>query len=392
MGRGPQVRDILLGLSDHEGTAIELAQIGIEMNYVGLFRQAERIIERALARKELSGFDLYVANNELCISKYATGKFYDARALFRSTRSMHEHLIQYLYGWTNDEELIDQIRKKVLGSDPVSGKSILVAREGGFGDLVMHSRYLNALKNDGARTIYVETSEAASGIFGSDPLIIEVRDLKAALPLADHITWNVDLYARYQDNPFHFRPDWNIELFPHRAGLGAFAQGLLDSGRVALRIGILSTGNSNVRHEPFRSIPAQALVPLFEAFRGTNVRFYCLNKEGRCEIGSEAMAKYNIANLGPLVRSFADTASAIRELDLLISIDSGPAHLAGALNCPVWLLLSAACDYRWYDCQHCTPWYGSMRLYRQDILGDWTQPIENIIADLSRLRHHRDAR
>jgi ADP-heptose:LPS heptosyltransferase len=89
--------------------------------------------------------------------------------------------------------------------------------------------------------------------------------------------------------------------------------------------------------------------------------------------------------LGPAIDTFADTATIIRQLDLVISIDTGPAHLAGALRRPVWLLLSAACDSRWYDCQHYTPWYDSMRLYRQETLGDWAQPVESIIADLLRL-------
>ena len=94
--------------------------------------------------------------------------------------------------------------------------------------------------------------------------------------------------------------------------------------------------------------------------------------------------------MSPTIETFADTAAVLRQLDLLISIDTGPAHLAGALNRPVWLLLSAACDCRWYDCRHCTPWYGSMRLYRQEVLGDWTQPMEDVIADIARLRQNRD--
>jgi len=385
-GQGQQVRDILLGLSDYGGTAIEVAQIGIEMNYVGLFRQAEDMLERAIATSKFSGFNLYLANGELCIAKYSLGKLHDAHALFRSTRRMRDQVIQHWFSWTKDEAFNDLIRDKILGDNPVSGKSILVVHEGGFGDLVMHSRYLGALKRDGARVIYAEIPEPASGMFEDEPSIIEIGDVKALLPKADFVTSNFDLYARYQHSPFLFCPDWNIRLFPHASTLPVQAQSLLDLGRQKLRIGIISTSNSTVRHEPFRSIPFRALVPLFEAFRDADPQFYCLNKGGTCEFDPQEIAKYGIADLGPTIGTFADTAAVLRQLNLLISIDTGPAHLAGALGVPVWLLLSAACDSRWYDGRHCTPWYDSMRLYRQEYLGDWTQPIECLIADLRRLR------
>jgi hypothetical protein len=124
-GRGQQVRDILLGLSDYEGTAFELAQIGIEMNYIGLFRHAEKMIERAVATKKISGFNLYIANTELCISKYSIGKFHDAHALFRSTRMMRDHVIQHLCGWIDDDDYVGLLQKKFLGGNSLSGKSIL---------------------------------------------------------------------------------------------------------------------------------------------------------------------------------------------------------------------------------------------------------------------------
>jgi ADP-heptose:LPS heptosyltransferase len=73
----------------------------------------------------------------------------------------------------------------------------------------------------------------------------------------------------------------------------------------------------------------------------------------------------------------------LERLDLLLSIDSGPAHLAGARQRPVWLMLAQSCDSRWYDCQRFTPWYSSMRLYRQVELGDWSSVVAAMSADLS---------
>jgi hypothetical protein len=385
MGKGQQVREMLIDLQMVRGTGLELAQIGIEMNYAGLFSHAEKMLDRAISTGEVVDYNLYIAQTETCIAKYSLGKFYDAHALFRSTRMMRNQVIQQLYGWSDDQNFLDQVRQKFLGTESVSGKSILVAHEGGFGDLVMHARYLKALKSEGAHAIYVETPQAARGMFGAEPWLTEIADVRTVLPQVDLVTWNFDLYARYQQNPFSFDPAWDIQLFPHQPGLSTSAQALLDSGRDKFRIGLLSTSTSQVRHEPFRSVPPDALMPLFEAFRHANVQFYSLNKGGSNEIDPQTMMEHDIVEMSSAIHTFSDTAAIIRQLDLIISIDTGPAHLAGALGRPVWLLLSAACDWRWYDCRHCTPWYNSMRLYRQNVLGDWTQPIENMIADLSRL-------
>jgi Glycosyltransferase family 9 (heptosyltransferase) len=384
MGKGPQVREMLMDLQTYSGTALELAQIGIEMNYAGMFSHAEKLLGRAMTAGEMAGYNVYIARTESCIAKYSLGKFYDAHALFHATRMMRDEVIRQLYGWSDDPHFLDLVARKFLGAESVSGKSILVAHEGGFGDLVMHARYLKALRSEGAHAIYVETPQVARGMFASEPWIVEVADLRSVLPHVDFVTWNFDLYSRYQQTPFRSDPSWAIKFFPHQASLPASAQGLLDSSRDKLRIGLLSASNSNVRHEPFRSVPQDALIPLVDAFRDTNVQFYSLNRGGN-GVDPRASMEQSIVRMDTAIRSFADTAAIVGQLDLLISIDTGPAHLAAALKRPVWLLLSAACDCRWYDCQHCTPWYDSMRLYRQDVLGDWTQAIKNIIADLSRL-------
>jgi hypothetical protein len=384
MGKGQQVREMLMDLLGYPGTPLELAQIGIEMNYAGLFSHAETLLNRAVATGKMAGYNAYIAQTESCIAKYSLGKFYDAHALFRATRMMRDEVIQQMYGWSDDRHFLDLVGQKFLGAESVSGKSVLVAHEGGFGDLVMHARYLKALKREGAQAIYVETPQAARGMFAGEPWIIEVADVKSVLPHVDFITWNFDLYARYQHTPYLSDATWRIDLFPNRASLSTSAQTLLDSGRDKLRIGLVSASSSKVRHEPFRSVPIDALAPLTQAFRDADVRFYSLDKGGNA-VDPQVWMKYGIVDMSPAIHSFADTAAIVDHLDLIISIDTGPAHLAAALNRPVWLLLSAACDCRWYDCQHCTPWYDSMRLYRQDILGDWTRAIKTIIADLSRL-------
>jgi hypothetical protein len=142
------------------------------------------------------------------------------------------------------------------------------------------------------------------------------------------------------------------------------------------RIGLNWRSGTTVRHEPFRSMELQTLLPLLE---NSSAEFFSLQVGALNEQEKMLMERHRIVDLGAHLRSFEDTAHVMEQLDLTISVDSAPAHLAGARNRPVWLMLAQASDYRWYDCQRFTPWYSSMRLYRQARLGDW-QPV---IADMA---------
>jgi ADP-heptose:LPS heptosyltransferase len=82
------------------------------------------------------------------------------------------------------------------------------------------------------------------------------------------------------------------------------------------------------------------------------------------------------------LQDFADTAALICNLDLIITVDTAVAHLAGALGRPVWVLLPFAPDWRWLRNRSDSPWYPTMRLFRQPVPGDWAQPIEQIVREL----------
>ena len=85
------------------------------------------------------------------------------------------------------------------------------------------------------------------------------------------------------------------------------------------------------------------------------------------------------------IHDFADTAALIAELDLVISVDTAVAHLAGAMGKPVWLLLPLVPDFRWLLNRSDTPWYPTMRLFRQTRDGDWQEPIARIAQELRQL-------
>jgi ADP-heptose:LPS heptosyltransferase len=124
------------------------------------------------------------------------------------------------------------------------------------------------------------------------------------------------------------------------------------------------------------------LEPLLDV---AGVSFEALQVSPLSETEREILHRRGIVTRGEGLKDFGDTAVLLGEIDLLITVDTAAAHLAGAMGLPVWLLLAKACDSRWGDARRFTPWYPSMRLYRQARLGDWSRPLAEMGADLARL-------
>jgi hypothetical protein len=140
------------------------------------------------------------------------------------------------------------------------------------------------------------------------------------------------------------------------------------------RIGLVWSGNPNHRDYRKRSIPLNALAPLFDL----PATFVSLQKEVRA--GDVAVLKdcNTVLNLGPSLKNFADTAALISKLDLVISVDTSVAHLAGALGRPVWILLPFVPDWRWLLDREDSPWYPTARLFRQTPSREWDRVLEQV--------------
>jgi ADP-heptose:LPS heptosyltransferase len=112
--------------------------------------------------------------------------------------------------------------------------------------------------------------------------------------------------------------------------------------------------------------------------------FFSLQLGDAAHDPARAGTENKLADLSPLMDDFASTAALIEQLDLVITVDTAVAHLAGALGKPTWLLLSAAPDWRWMLGRDDSPWYPSMRLFRQAKLGDWSEPLAQLSEELAR--------
>jgi tetratricopeptide (TPR) repeat protein len=256
------------------------------------------------------------------------------------------------------------------------GKKLLVYDEQGFGDTLQFVRYLPLVKSRGGFVIF-ETRRQLIRLFdnfsGADELVerksydIPARKADIYIPLCSLPgRFKTRLETIPADVPY-------LHVCPDRAR--QWADRISADG---LRVGVVWQGSSV---DPSRSIDPALFLPLVE---NQAIRLYGLQKELRPHPGTsqKVLAEMNQFNLGDEFDDFSDTAGAIANLDLVISIDTSVAHLAGAMGKPVWVLLPHVADWRWFLDRTDSPWYPTMRLFRQRIRGDWESVMQRVTRKL----------
>jgi len=147
-------------------------------------------------------------------------------------------------------------------------------------------------------------------------------------------------------------------------------------------VGLVWAGETRHPRDDLRSIPLKEFLPLLQT---ANYDFFSLQVGPRAADLAALPDGTSVTDLGSRVRDFADTAAVMRQLDLIISVDTATLHLAGALARPAWALLPYAPDWRWLLQREDTPWYPTLRLFRQVALGDWAGVIKRVQEELSRV-------
>ncbi len=150
----------------------------------------------------------------------------------------------------------------------------------------------------------------------------------------------------------------------------------------SLRIGLVWAGSPLHPHELWRSIPLEQLAPLTK-LEGTT--FYSLQMGAPAEQVKQLGDRVHLIDLQDEQKDFADTAAIVANLDLVISIDTSVAHLAGAMGKPVWILLYKSADWRWLLDREDSPWYPTARLFRQSTLGNWQDVVARVERELREL-------
>ncbi|WP_343649919.1 tetratricopeptide repeat protein [Herbaspirillum sp.] len=294
-----------------------------------------------------------------------------------------------LYEWRWEGRGADPYRHAAIpawnGGSTLLGKRILLWAEQGQGDTIQFSRYVQQIVQAGAEVV-LELPSSLLRLMHSLPCADRIRLLAigqelpgvdAQLPLMSlPLVCNTSVATIPAELPYlvaepALQQQWAARITARAPRL---------PGRV--RIGLVCSGNAGNVNDARRSIPLERFAPLAQA--RDDLDFFVLQPDLR-----EADARWlqqagpHWHDLGSSIGDFADTAAALSCMDLLISVDTAAAHLAGALDLPVWIALPYAPDWRWFLQRHDSPWYPRARLFRQQQAGAWDEVILMLKAALA---------
>jgi Flp pilus assembly protein TadD len=316
------------------------------------------------------------------------------------------------FSWWRIPEVNHAVRRAPLWQgEPLAGKTILLVGEQGLGDILQFIRYAPLVRERGARVL-VDCRREIRALLASAPGIdalvtdVEAETFDYYLPLfscpyvfrttLETIPWTGPYVAADAERVARWRSEFadvdapvsprlcrgivRVGEDPSVAG-GARENPPAEPGADPLRVGIAWQGNPKFSGDYHRSLPLKSLEPLA---RVPGVRLYSLQKGAGSEQLAEHGARLGIVDLGARLDNdgdaFVDTAAVMRHLDMVVTSDTAMAHLAGALGVPVWVALCWSPDWRWMLERSDSPWYPTMRLFRQPRLGAWDAVFAEMAA------------
>ena len=365
--------------------------LGNVLKQQGQLDQALARFEQALALRP----NYADAHNNLGVIFWQQGKLDEAAARYQQALALKPDLAEaqmglaarylvegdYERGWPAYE-----VRLRVPGhlpqhnlprwtGQPLAGRSLLLLAEQGVGDTLQFVRYARLLKERGARVV-LAVQKALGPLLARDPDLGELFILGSAkeLPRCDFFlpllsapgalatsAATIPCEVPYVSADPELTDEWRAEL----ASIEGF------------KIGIVWQGARDYHLDRWRSIPLAEFAPLAKV---PGVRLVSLQKG----FGSEQVATVDFpvldlsGRLDEVAGAFMDTAAVIRGVDLVVTPDTAIGHLAGALGVPVWVALHYSPDWRWLRQRDDSPWYPTMRLFRQTTLGEWPEVFERI--------------
>ena len=259
----------------------------------------------------------------------------------------------------------------------IKGKTIYVYSEQGFGDTIQFVRYLPLLHAKGAQVLFKPQAELQE-------LFVQ-NDLKATIINSDAKPdlINFDIHVPLLSIPHVLRTNFNNipqrtkYLNADKEKAASFHQEYY--GNDKFKIGLCWQGRPTHLNDKDRSLTLSSFIRFAEI---PEVQLYSLQKGKRAEQLTVLPEKTKITDLGPALNDFSDTAAAIEGLDLVITVDTSVAHLSGALGKPTWILLPFTPDWRWFMDAEDSPWYESVRLFRQKRHGRWDEVLDSIWSSL----------
>jgi Tfp pilus assembly protein PilF len=272
----------------------------------------------------------------------------------------------------------DKLRPQWDGS-PLNGKRILLYAEQGFGDTIHFVRYVPMVEQLGGKVVLAVQPD----------LVSLIRSMKTRAQVISYAS----------DQAPEFDTHYTLLLLPMALGTTLqnvpadvpylFADQELSSQwrkrmpSDGLKVGIAWAGRPTYRNDRNRSTKLSTFAPLAQV---EGVHYFSLQKGYAADQARTPPAGLNLTNWTDELKSFVDTAALIDNLDLVITIDTSIAHLAAAMGKPVWMMIAFMPDWRWMLDREDSPWYPTMRLFRQPAMGDWPPVLTKVVAALRELK------
>jgi tetratricopeptide (TPR) repeat protein len=287
----------------------------------------------------------------------------------------------YEYRWKAKDLPLYKARRRFLkpqwsGRESLKGKTILLHAEQGLGDAIQFCRYAKLVKQRGAHVI-LEVSSGLVPLMETLDGVDQIVAKKTALPPFDYhipllslplaLNTRVDTIpaaASYLSSDPAKRAEWNKVL----------------GTKTRLRVGVVWSGSTTHGNDHNRTLPLSVLAPLFSE----KYEFICLQKEIRPD-DKTLLDTLPVRQVSDLLHDFSDTAALCDLMDLVITVDTSVAHLAGALGKPFWVMLPMPFEWRWFEQGATNPWYPTATLFRQQRIGHWQPVIEAVSASLDAL-------
>jgi Tfp pilus assembly protein PilF len=306
---------------------------------------------------------------------HADAHFNQALALL-TIGDYHRGFSEYEWRWrrTGMPPQRSRGRPLWLGEYPLAGKTILLHAEQGLGDTIHFARYVPLVAGRGGKVVIevqpelkslLSRLEGAAAVVarGETPPPFDVHCPLGSLPLAlktELQTVPAPTSCLSADDTHLKKWSARLQKIPHP------------------RVAVAWSGNPAHDNDRNRSLPFGSLASLFTMA----ANFISIQRDLRSEDAARLAAETRLTHLGGELDDFSDTAAVLVLCDLVISVDTAPVHLAGAMGRPVWVLVPFAPDWRWTLEGETTPWYPTARLFRQSLPGDWDAVIARVAAAL----------
>lgn len=386
--------------------ATVLADLSIAYFHLNKLDEAVESAEKAVNNDPES----YNANFYAGLAYYWSGDSARAKTFFKKAIEVNpeNEMAQGICGWTHlieqnfeegfryheaslnlrdERKNMAKILKKPLwnGKDSLEGKTVYVFYELSLGDVIQFTRYIPLLSNLGAKVIYQSRPQLAKLFADSDLNVNVISCLQEnTAEELEKLNLEFDYYVPLWMLGAYFTK--TIDEIPYREGYlkadtqktELFRKKYFDNDKY--KIGLVWQCSNGAYSDLNRSVPhIDKFFPLAEL---SNIQLYSLQIGTSAGQLNDLPQGIEITDLAPAINDFSDTAAAIENLDLLISIDTSVAHLGGAMGKKTYALIMKNPEWRWFKEINYSPWYNSIKVYRQKEQFNWDEPILELIHDV----------